>query len=299
MFRSLPHLPIQRIHLIALICTLIAFTIGISPAHGQAVVVTKQFQYIRQGQVGVITITGGNLAGAVAQLFDRTYPFFPITTGYAALISVDVRQKILKDYPITVTLYNANGSTSEWKDTINVASGEYISEKEFILPRNKVFLLNPQIQADEDARRKMIYDGVTPERYWEGSFIQPANGPYSSPFGAVRTYNDASTRRHTGMDITVPGSTPVLASAAGRVVFARAMDIHGNNVIIDHGWGVFSEYAHFSQLFVVPGQFVLQGDVIGLSGNTGRSTGPHLHWEIAVNGNAVNPLVFISMKLPY
>jgi murein DD-endopeptidase MepM/ murein hydrolase activator NlpD len=76
------------------------------------------------------------------------------------------------------------------------------------------------------------------------------------------------------------------------------MDIHGNNVIIDHGWGIYSEYAHLSQRYVVPGQFVLQGDVIGLSGNTGRSTGPHIHWEIAVGGTWVSPVEFYKTKLP-
>jgi murein DD-endopeptidase MepM/ murein hydrolase activator NlpD len=139
---------------------------------------------------------------------------------------------------------------------------------------------------------------VTPERLWEGQFTVPVNGRVSSPFGSVRTFNDGTTRRHLGLDFTVPHGTPVLTSAGGRVVFARGLDIHGNCVIVDHGWGVFSSYSHLREMFVVPGQMVLQGEVVGLSGNTGRSTGPHLHWEIAVNGNRISPQTFTGIKLP-
>ena len=177
-------------------------------------------------------------------------------------------------------------------------SGGYIQEDPFSLPGNKIYLLRDDIQASENLRLLTTYSVITPDRYWEGVFTPPVNGPLSSPFGSTRLFNGIATKRHTGYDFKVPSGTPILASASGRVVLSRPMDIHGNNVVFDHGWGVFSEYAHMSVRYVVPGQFVLQGDVIGLSGTTGRSTGPHVHWEIAVNGVWVNPLQFMQVRIP-
>lgn len=284
--------------LLALVLVMLT-TFGMSyTASAQSqIVIEKQFDWIEQGSVGIIKVTGPNLAGGVAVVFDHQYPFFSTSQGFASLISVDFRQKI-NDYPIKVTLYEADGSKIDWEDTIKVTSGGFIAESDFALPSNKVYLLNPDIQTNEDARILSVFSVVTPERYWDGPFNYPLNGRIGSPFGSVRTFNGGEARRHTGVDLSAAAGTPVYASANGRIVFARPMDIHGNHVIIDHGWGVFSSYSHLSALYVVPGQMVMQGDVIGLSGTTGRSTGPHLHWEIGVNGNWVDPVKFARVKLP-
>ncbi|MHB8626396.1 MAG: M23 family metallopeptidase [Aggregatilineales bacterium] len=154
------------------------------------------------------------------------------------------------------------------------------------------------MEANEADRLQTAYNIITPARFWEGQFTLPLKGALLSPFGSVRQYNGKVTNRHSGQDIHAGLGTPVLASASGQVVLARLMDIHGNNIVIDHGWGVYSEYAHLFVLYVVPGQFVLQGQIIGLSGNTGRSTGPHLHWEMAVNSILVNPVAFSQLNLP-
>jgi murein DD-endopeptidase MepM/ murein hydrolase activator NlpD len=90
-----------------------------------------------------------------------------------------------------------------------------------------------------------------------------------------------------------------MASAAGRVAFAGRLDIRGNHVIIDHGFGVFTGYSHMSQVNVTRGQLVTRGQILGLSGNSGRSSGPHLHWEVTVNGDWVDSVDFINMWLPY
>ena len=263
----------------------------------QQIVINLEFEYVRQGSVGVITLAGPGLTGAEASVFGRTYPFFPTSKGFACLLSVAYSQPI-KDYPIQVTLTRKDGSKAGWEGTIKVAAGEFVAEDPFTLPAEKLNLLRDDVQQSEDTLLLSVYKPVTPTRYWEGAFTLPINAPFSSPFGSVRLYNNGAKRRHTGYDLKATAGLPVMASASGRVVLSRPLDIHGNNVVIDHGWGVYSEYAHLSERYVVPGQFVLQGDVIGLSGNTGRSTGPHIHWEIAVNDNWVNPRAFALLKLP-
>jgi len=89
----------------------------------------------------------------------------------------------------------------------------------------------------------------------------------------------------------------VTAIASGRVMLAELMDIRGNYVAIDHGWGVYSGYAHLSEMLVVPGQWVRKGDVIGLSGVNGRSAGAHLHWEMVVGGTWIDPEQFVGLGL--
>lgn len=261
------------------------------------IVINKAFEFIEQGTVGVLRLSGAEVVGATAQVFNRTYPFFTTQQGFASLIAVEVKTAI-REHPITVTIQLRDGSTLAWNDTIKVASGGFIAESTFTLPKDRMFLLNPDVQTNEDIRLLSAFGMLTPERYWDSAFTYPVNGRIGSPFGSVRTYSDGQVRRHTGVDFSAPVGTPVLAVSNGRVAFARNLDIHGNHVIIDHGWGIFSAYSHFSAFLVVPGQFVLQGDALGVSGNTGRSSGPHVHFEISVNGVWVDPVRFLRVKLP-
>ena len=120
-----------------------------------------------------------------------------------------------------------------------------------------------------------------------GGWIWPVNGTLTSPFG----YRWG--RLHEGIDISVPEGTPVRAAKPGRVILAAYTGGYGNYTCVDHGGGLSSCYAHQSSFAVSPGDQVAQGDVIGYSGNTGSSTGPHLHFEIRVNGTAVDPLGYL------
>ena len=98
---------------------------------------------------------------------------------------------------------------------------------------------------------------------------------------------------HDGIDIAVPTGTPVHAAAAGIVIYASWMTGYGNLVVIDHGNGLATAYAHNSSLVVTVGQLVEQGRTISLSGSTGNSTGPHVHFEVRVNGVPVDPLRYL------
>lgn len=258
-----------------------------------------EFQAIKQGQIGLLTVTGGDLTRGTARVMDRDYPCYPTRTGLACLIAAAIDQAVTV-YPLTLTFIKKDGSTvARAGGQVTVANGGFLTEN-FTLPGNLNYLLRDDIQANEDDRLRTIYQIMTPSRLWEGQFVAPVPNPsIVSAFGSIRLYTNTNVvRRHTGVDLRASTGTPVLASASGRVALSRPMDIHGNNVVIDHGWGIYSEYAHLSQRYVVPGQYVLQGDVIGLAGNTGRSTGPHVHWEIAVGGVWINPTLFAQVKLP-
>ena len=142
--------------------------------------------------------------------------------------------------------------------------------------------LGAQIQAAQSASSYS-----PPASRSASGFIWPVSGPVTSPFGM------RWGRMHTGIDIGVPYGTPIRAAASGQVIYAGWMDGYGNLVFIDHGRGISTGYAHQSSIAVSNGQAVTQGQVIGYVGCTGHCFGPHLHFEVRVNGTPVDPLAYL------
>jgi murein DD-endopeptidase MepM/ murein hydrolase activator NlpD len=123
--------------------------------------------------------------------------------------------------------------------------------------------------------------------------VWPAKGWLTSRFGMRVSPFTGRRQFHSGIDVAGAPGSPVIATARGRVVFAGPKGPMGQAVIIDHGHGVETHYGHNQEVHVKRGQQVERGDVIASLGNTGRSTGPHLHYSVEVNGKAVNPLDYI------
>ncbi|MEK7682668.1 MAG: M23 family metallopeptidase, partial [Chloroflexota bacterium] len=114
-----------------------------------------------------------------------------------------------------------------------------------------------------------------------------------------RSYNGSEfIYYHTGLDLHGSSTTPVLAPAIGRVAFADNLTVRGNATYLDHGGGVYSGFLHQSQILVQVGDPVVQGQIIGYVGDTGRVTGPHLHWEVWVGGVPVDPLLWTRTPFP-
>jgi murein DD-endopeptidase MepM/ murein hydrolase activator NlpD len=138
-----------------------------------------------------------------------------------------------------------------------------------------------------------VYEAVLRERGFTPS-IWPVNGKLESGFGVRRNpFGGSSSEFHTGQDIEVPLGTSVVAGAKGTVTFVGWQHGYGQLVVIDHGGGLTTRYGHLSELDVELGQEVGRGEFIGRAGNTGRSTGPHLHYEIRINDEPVDPLQYL------
>ena len=179
-----------------------------------------------------------------------------------------------------------------------IVAGDYGFEELTVPPE----FLDVTVAQAESARLRELMTQYTPERYWQGPFQAPS--PYggdciNSLFGTRRSYNDGALwGYHAGVDLCGGLGTPITAAADGVVVLAEELTVRGGAVVIDHGWGVFSGYWHLSRIEVQPGQRVRAGEEIGKAGSTGRSTGPHLHWELWVGGVPVNPLTWLERAWP-
>jgi murein DD-endopeptidase MepM/ murein hydrolase activator NlpD len=201
---------------------------------------------------------------------------------------------------LTLTITDARGRSRTVTRAVQVTRWAYPTER-LVLDDETSNLLDPAIVNNELRQLNNIFAGRTSPALWSGLFRLPlgGNAVVTAPFGQRRAYNDGPvSSAHGGVDFRAPTGTPVLAPAAGRVVLASRLQVRGNAVVLDHGLGVYTLYAHLSAFRVQPGALVKPGQVIGLSGNTGLSTGAHLHWELHVSGPAVNPLEWTRRAFP-
>ncbi len=138
------------------------------------------------------------------------------------------------------------------------------------------------------------FNTLTPVSYFKQGFKLPAKGRVSSKFGKMRLYNSGVSSRHAGTDIANKVGTPVWAPNHGRVILSESFKVHGQTVMVDHGFGVVTIYNHLNERFVREGQVLATGDLIGRMGVTGLVSGPHLHWGMSVQNVRVDPMKWVK-----
>jgi len=166
-------------------------------------------------------------------------------------------------------------------------------EKQFVQPDPE-----QQKRAEADQKKmKAIYDTVTPEVLWKGKFVVPLKGVSTGGnFGRRRVLNGEARSPHAGVDFPAAAGTPVYAAQSGKVVLAEDLYYSGNTVVIDHGFGIYTLYAHLSEVGVQAGDSVESSAEIGKVGATGRVTGPHLHWGLTIDHARVNALQIVQRQ---
>jgi murein DD-endopeptidase MepM/ murein hydrolase activator NlpD len=154
-----------------------------------------------------------------------------------------------------------------------------------------------EIARDKETKSD-VFKTVSVDREWKGSFVAPVDAEISDVFGVERVFNGSVQSTHQGLDFRVPAGTPVSAVNSGHIILARPLFFEGNCVVIDHGQGLLTLYLHLSKFLVKEGDDVSKGQRIGLSGGTGRATGPHLHLAVRWQGVYLDPQVLLKLNLP-
>ncbi|NOY46266.1 MAG: M23 family metallopeptidase [Deltaproteobacteria bacterium] len=217
----------------------------------------------------------------------REFPLWPGRDGvWEGLAAVEATAE---PGPRSLEILGRTGPVA--RQRIEVAPRSFGEQRLRVDPR----LVNPDPEdaaraAREAKRIREVLAWVSRPRLWNPPFLLPARGPVSSPFGVRRVYNGEPRGYHSGLDIAAPRGTPVRAAAAGVVALADELFYTGRTVFLDHGLGLFTAYFHMDEIRVRPGQPVAAGDVLGVVGSTGRSTGPHLHWGAYLEGVKADPL---------
>jgi len=252
----------------------------------------------KQGEVLYLTVLAeGNPASVQGRLRDRSIPFFK--TGregeFGALVGID-----MADEPATVNFTAAITYSDGHRERVFrvVVQAEEFRVQSMTLPKG-------QVEPDADALKrinreqekvKTVLAGLTPERLWTAGFLVPVEGTVTGAFGSKRILNGQPRNQHSGEDIAAPFGAQVKAANDGIVRLMDDQFFSGISVILDHGLGLFTMYFHLDSATVKEGARVKRGDVIGTVGQSGRATGPHLHWGAWLNGSRVNP--FSLAKLP-
>ena len=204
-------------------------------------------------------------------------------------------------YPLALSATEMDsGDLLTMQATFTVTEGDFTTYN-IVVPADRTSLLDPALAQAERRKVNAVYAGMTEERLWEGAFGFPLAGErrVTAPFGQRRSYNSGPVNSyHAGVDYGADVGREVYAPITGTVALAEPLQVRGQAVILDHGWGVFSAFWHLSAIHVTAGQVVGRGEVIGLVGNTGLSTGPHLHWEMRVGGVPVDPLQWTQQVFP-
>jgi len=291
-------------------------TLDFSPPSLEVVAATR---YWAQGGGGLVVLRSkgaSRVAVGVGTLSFPAYPAGPAETNlYAAMVALPW------DYqggtPITAVAQDEAGNvlsrtiaaevkprrfkaaTVEIKDAfLERKLPELLPERAGALPKEA--LLQAFLTVNRDKRRqaeeikRALAAKTQPRPLWDGVFVQPANTKVFSNFAETRTYRyhgqDVDTQVHYGYDLAAVQQGPVPAANSGSVIFAGPLTIYGNALVVDHGLGLQTLYAHLSSIGVKEGEQVTRGQELGRTGSTGLALGDHLHFEVLINGVSVTPL---------
>jgi murein DD-endopeptidase MepM/ murein hydrolase activator NlpD len=251
---------------------------------------------LTQGSTSEISIMAEGVSSAEGLLGKSPLRFQPSTNGLVALQGIDV-DAVPATLPFQIRVTLAGGHESSFQQDVLMKAGDFRTlHEQLVVPEETV---DQKAVDAENAVMAELVAPVTPERYWSGAFTPPSSRGISSYFGDHRIYNGgALSSTHHGVDYFGIPTDGIMVPAAGKVVFTGPMVVCGNATVVDHGWGVYSRFCHQSKFEVGVGEVVVQGQEIGKVGTTGRANGPHLHWELWVNGVNVEPLTWLQTAFP-
>jgi murein DD-endopeptidase MepM/ murein hydrolase activator NlpD len=254
---------------------------------------------VEAGSPELIRVDAPQDASLDGEWMGRQLEFFRGRDGQAwfALAGVDV-EAAASPSTLSITARLAGGAVRDLSRTVEILPAHYLTGSLTVPPK----FVSPgpaalkQIKAEVELKATVFAASAT-EPLWTSSFRAPVTAEPTDSFGTRRMFNGKLASIHKGMDYRARMGTPVRAGNSGVVVLARPLYYEGNCVVIDHGLGLFTLSMHFSRIDVKEGQHVAAGDQLGLSGATGRVTGPHLHWAVRWQGAYLDPAKLLKLDL--
>ena len=277
--------------LLAILCLLNAAAqptaVGLSPA------------LVEAGSPELIRVDAPAMAVLDGEWMGRKLEFFRGRNNHAwfALAGVDVEAPVGPS-SLRIRVREGNGEVRDLTRIVEIHAAHYLTGKLSVPPK----FVSPGAEAlkqieDESKLKAQIFAASAPDPLWTSSFRAPVTAPATDSFGTRRMFNGKLASVHKGMDFRAATGTPVRAGNSGVVVLARPLYYEGNCVVVDHGLGLYTISMHFSRIDVKEGQHVALGDQLGLSGATGRVTGPHLHWAVRWQGAYLDPAKLLRLDL--
>jgi len=280
---------------LALAVAVCALNTPLAGRDGHVLAVAAASRTIQPGGVVLVSVKSpAALTGLTGQAFGRPLRFWQVDPlEWRALVAAGLEEKS-GAYEIDVSGADASGVAATGRLSLTVVRRHFETRR---LRVSGAFVDPPASEAARiasEARRLAELFAQSTPRVWRGAFEVPVPGTATSSFGRLSVFNGQPRGRHQGTDFRAATGTPVVAPNAGRVVLAEDLYFSGNTVVIDHGLGMFSLLAHLSRIDVAAGHDVVRGEQVGLSGATGRVTGPHLHWALRLGELSVDPLALVA-----
>jgi murein DD-endopeptidase MepM/ murein hydrolase activator NlpD len=265
----------------------------------QSLAMTLTPALVEAGSPELIRVEAPATATLEGEWMGRKLDFFRGRGNHAwfALAGVDVEAAVGPS-TLRITVTPSGGDARDLARTIEIHAAHYRTGSLTVAPK----FVEPgpealkQIETESQLKAK-VFAASAEEPLWTSSFRTPVTAAPTDSFGTRRMFNGKLASIHKGMDFRAAMGTPVRASNGGVVVLARPLYYEGNCVVIDHGLGLFTLSMHFSRIDVHEGQRVVAGERLGLSGATGRVTGPHLHWAVRWQDAYVDPGKLLRLDL--
>jgi Peptidase family M23 len=290
---------IPRFVFLAVFVTSVCARVGVAQTKQPNTEVTLTPATVVAGSPELIRVAAPASATLEGEWLGRKLEFFRGREGKAwfALAGVDVEAPVGVS-SLQITARTVGGAPIDLSRSIEIHAAHYRTGKLSVAPK----FVEPgpeeltRIKAEIELKSK-VFAASAIEPMWAGDFRAPVHAAPTDSFGTRRMFNGELESVHKGMDFRAPKGTVVRASNDGVVVLAQPLYYEGNCVAIDHGLGLFTIAMHLSRIDVHEGQRVVKGQQLGLSGATGRVTGPHLHWAVRWEGAYLDPAKLLRMDL--
>ncbi len=248
---------------------------------------------VHNGEVAVLRWQGESLSFGVVRFRDEVYYLYPDKGGAVVLLPISLDTPA-GDYPILAAMVDLQGQTTATELVLRVDYKDR-PEEHLTLPEGMV-TPNGEAVARINRESRLLNEKyvLRSPRLWT-TFERPVDDPVNSVFGKRRVLNGKPKSPHSGTDFRSRAGTPVRSISNGRVVLVADLFYTGQTVVVDHGEGLISLYAHLSKVLVEEGRDLLMGDVLGKVGSTGRSTGAHLHLTVRLMETRIDPLALLAV----